>query len=102
MAAYGRIPGALDGSKQLDLKVQPQLTDFVQEQGAVIRQIQVPVFVELRPGEGAFFMAEKFAFQEIFRDRAAVYRYKGRVPPVADFVDGLGREVFAGAGFAVY
>ena len=58
----------------LACKRQRHVADFVQEERAVVGQLELAVGPLDRAGEGALFVAEKFAFQQIFRDRGAIDR----------------------------
>src|SRR5262245_47328661 len=50
--------------------------------------------------EGPFFVAEKDAFDEILRDRAAIDSDERTSAPVAFALDGAGDHLLADAGFA--
>src|ERR1700684_1915112 len=52
-------------------------------------------------GEGAFLVAEEFAFNQLGGDGGAIERDKRTSGAVASFVQGARNEFFAGAGFAV-
>ena len=53
-----------------------------------------------RAGEGAFFVAEQFAFQQVFRNGGAVDGEEGPAIALAVMIDGAGDEFLAGAAFA--
>ena len=53
-----------------------------------------------RPGEGALLMAEELALDQLARDRRHVHRDEGPAPALAIVVQGPGRQLLAGAGFA--
>ncbi len=45
-------------------------------------------------------MSEELAFQQTFRQRAAVHRHHGSGPPAAGHVQGARAQFLAGTGFA--
>jgi len=49
----------LQHPEKLDLVMIFRVADFVQEEGAPFRQLESPLFPRLRPGKGAFFVAEE-------------------------------------------
>ena len=89
-----------DGPEQLDLKVQRQFAYFVQKQRATVGRAYVALFIGMRAGERTLHMPEKFAFQQLLGDSAAVYRHITALAP-AVFVNALGGKIFAAACFAV-
>ena len=101
VAADGAHGALLDGAQQFDLHGQRQVGDFVKEQGAAVRGDKEAVLVLVGAGERAFFVAEEFAFDEVFRDGAAVHRDKGALTAVALVVDGARGDFFPRPGFAV-
>jgi len=44
----------LDGAKQLRLRRKGKVDNLVEEQGAALRQLEVPLLSPVRPREGAF------------------------------------------------
>ncbi len=52
-----------------------------------------------RAGESPFFVAEQFGFQQVFGDRCAVDPHEGIQATGTGMVDGLGKELLAGAAF---
>ena len=57
----------LDDPQQFELDVGAQVADFVQEDGAALGQFEAALLALHGPGEGAPFMAEKFALHQGFR-----------------------------------
>ena len=51
-------------------------------------------------GKGTGLIAEKLAFQQVFRQGGAVHRHKGLVGPGIGGVDTVGEKLLAGAGLA--
>src|SRR5690349_22040290 len=66
--------------KQLDLQEDAELADLVEEQGAVVCQLEFAPSLDVGAGEGAFFVPEQLGLQEAFRDRPAVDRDEVSVP----------------------
>ena len=86
--------------QQTDLGVEGHVANFIQEDGAPIRQFELAC----RPatgsaGEGAFDVAEQLALHQVPWDRTAVHCHKRALVPVAAIVDRLGEQFFAGAAF---
>ena len=52
-------------------------------------------------GEGSFFVAEEFAFDQAGGDGGAVQFHEGRVGAAGEAMDGAGDQFFAGAGFTL-
>ena len=75
------------------------IADFIEEKRAAIRLLEAPGAAGDGPGEGALLMTEELAFQQIFRNRAAVDGDHLLLPPRAVFVHGLRDELLAGAAF---
>ena len=90
----------LQGLEQLGLHGGVHGVDLVQKQGAPVGQLEQALF-GLRPGEPAPLGAEEHALQQIFRDGGAVLRQEGLVFPAAEGVEGLGKELLAGAGLPI-
>ena len=80
-AAYpGELMGLQD-PEQVDLHLYGDVTHFIEEEGPGIGHFQ-PAFLGIfGVGEGAFFMAEELAFQEVLRKGPAVDGNKGRIDP---------------------
>ena len=56
--------------------------------------------VRVGAGKRAFFISEKFGFDQVFRYGSAIHADKGIGPAVAGMMYCLGKELFAGAGIA--
>src|SRR5262249_53849892 len=54
----------LQNAQKLRLQIEWDVSDFVKEQSALISQFKAAGFAHDGAGEGAFFMAEKFALQQ--------------------------------------
>ena len=90
----------LQHAQQLDLHRGAGGADFVEENRAVVGQHEFAGLIADRAGERASHVAEQFAFQQRFRQRAAGHFHKRLIAPGAVAVDGAGDHRFAGAAFA--
>ena len=62
----------LQKAKQFNLQRQRDFTDFIQKKRSATGAFQFAFALGVRAGERAFFMAEQFAFQQGFRNGAAI------------------------------
>ena len=76
------------------------VADFVEEEGAVLGEFEAAGAAFDGTGEGAFFVAEEFAFDERFRHGGAIEGDEGAAGAGAEGVHGPGDEFLAGAAFA--
>ncbi len=90
----------LNGAKQFDLHIERKLADFVQKKGAAIGFDKFAGMFFRGTGKSTFLMAEKNAFDQVFRDRAAIDGDK-RVPcAVAFALNGACDQFFPDTAFA--
>src|SRR6185436_5431682 len=89
----------LQDAEQLGLQLQWYLADLVEENSTAISQFEAPQFLGNGAGEGAFLVAEKFAFQQSGGDRSAVELHERAALARAQFVNGSRNQLFARAGF---
>ena len=94
------FPG-LQHPQQFGLQGRAQGADFVQEQGALVGLLEFSDPLAVGPGEGPFFMAEQFAFQQIFRNGRAVDGHEGLVAELSLEMNGPGDQFLAGAAFSL-
>jgi hypothetical protein len=73
----------LDGSKQFGLQFERHLSDFIEEERALMRQFESSDPLPRRTRECAFFMAERLAFQKAGGDCSAVDFHKTALAPMA-------------------
>jgi len=91
----------LQGAQQAHLCGKAHFADLVQKQRAPVGQFKHAGLAALaRPGKGPFFVAEELAFEQMFGQGRAVQSHKGASVPLAEVVYALGKQLFAGAGFA--
>lgn len=90
----------LKEAEQLGLGALADVGDLVQKKGAAVGDLEEAFLVVGGAGEGAFHVAEEFAFQQGFRQSAAILGHEGLVAPVAAVVQGPGDQLLAGAAGA--
>ena len=88
-------------TQKLDLHGRAQLGNLVEKDGAAVRQLKTPFLVPDRSREGAFDVAEKLAFEQVFGQGRAIDRNEQRTTAVTLIVNGLGHELLADAVFAL-
>src|SRR5690554_3230575 len=93
--AVGQYP------QQSGLGVGGHVADFVQEQSAAVGLLEPALAGGRSAGEGTFFVAEQFRFNQVFGDGRHVQGDERVVGPGAVVVQGLGHQFLAGAAFAV-
>src|SRR5262249_38911772 len=91
----------LQHPQELGLQCEGQVADFIEEQRPLMGQFKASEALREGPREGAFFVPEEFAFQEVRREGGAVDRDKGARAPRAEAVQGARQEFFARAGLAL-
>ena len=90
----------LQRAQQLHLRVERQFADFVEEQRAAIGFLELADALVDGAGEGALLVAEQDAFDEIFRDGAAVDGDERLAGAIAFALDGARDQLLADAAFA--
>ena len=95
---------ALDGlltesAEELDLGAGVDFTDLIQEQGTAVRLLKAANAALHGSGEGALFMAEEFAFEDLRGESGAVDGNQLGGGAAAEVMHGAGDEFFAGAAF---
>ena len=99
LAERGDLAG-LEKAEQLRLEVEPELADFVEEEGAFPGGADEAEVVAVGAGEGAAAVAEELAFEQVAGDGGAVEGDEGLLRAVREFVDGAGEDLLAGAALA--
>ncbi len=90
----------LKSAQQLRLQFQRNVAHFVQEQRALVGQLEAADFLRDGSGERALFVAEQLAFEQAGGDGGAVELDEGALAAAAQVVNGAGDQLLAGAGFA--
>src|SRR5690606_11853812 len=90
----------LDHAQELALKLERDLADLVEEEGASVRKLEAADAVAQRAGERALHVAEELALEEIARDRGAVHADQRPLAARARVVDRARDQLLAGARLA--
>ena len=90
----------LEEAEEFDLDLGGEFADFVEEEGAIGGGFDEAFALGGGAGEGPFFVAEEFAFEEIFGDGVTIDGDEGLIFLGGALVDGFGDEFFTGARFA--
>src|ERR1700752_3699734 len=91
----------LQYAEQLGLQRRWNITYLVQKKSAFFGHFETAYLLRNGPGEGAFLVAKKLAFQKIQRDRRAIHFHKRPPAPRAEVVNRVGDQLFAGACFSL-
>jgi hypothetical protein len=62
----------LEHAQQIRLRLEADVADLVQEDAAAVGHFELALLAVLRASEGAFLVAEQLAFQQGFREPAAM------------------------------
>ena len=90
----------LQHTQKFRLQFQRDVANFVQHQRTALSQFKAPLALRASPGKGPFFVPEKFAFHKARWHCGAVHLDHALGFARAAIVDGLGKKLLAGAGFA--
>ena len=90
----------LEHAQQSGLERRGGFGDLVEEDGAAVGQLEAAPPARLCSGEGAFFVPEEFAFQQIFRQCPTVDGNERPSLTSAGVMDRPGDHLFAGTGFS--
>src|SRR5450631_1906069 len=91
----------LQHTQQLDLERHRQTLDFIEEHRSPVRPLDFSYPPLVCTGEGAKFMTENLAFEQLLRETAAVDRHELGVAPARMFMQAARNEFLAGAGLAI-
>jgi hypothetical protein len=91
----------LEHAQELGLKLSRQLAELVQEERAVVRQLEKPGARVRCAGEGASFVSEELAFDQGRSDGPAIEDDVRVVGSRARAMNGVRHDVFAGSRFAL-
>ena len=91
----------LEDAQELGLELERQVGDFIEEQRAFVSQLDAAQALVEGSGEGAFFVAEHFAFEQTGGNGRAVEFHEGALAAPAELMKGAGDQFLAGAGFAL-
>ena len=74
----------LEKPQEERLHAQAHLADFVQEQRAAMRELQLSRLVAVRAGEAALDMSEELRLEERFREAGTIHRDERQRPSLRD------------------
>jgi hypothetical protein len=83
------------------LQVQGDLAYFVEEDRAAVGKLEAADTIAMRAREGTFDVAEKFALEQLVRNRSAVHFHQRPLATRAARMDDVRDELLADAGFAL-
>ena len=92
----------LKDAQKLGLKVERDVADFVEKEGAFMSEFKAADALRDGAGEGTLFVAEELAFEQAGGDGGAVELDQRAVAASAQGVDGASEKFFAGACLAAY
>ena len=99
--AADALEGAfLEDAEKFRLCVGMEVADFVEEDSSAVGLLEFANAAIGRAGEGAAFVTEQFAFQEIAGNGGAIHCDERFVGAIAVLINGARDEFLAGAGFA--
>ena len=90
----------LQDAEELGLKGEGDVADFVEKERAIVGLLESSNAQLIGPGEGAFFVTEQFAFEEVVGNGGAVDGDEGAMGAVAVLIDGASDEFLACSGFS--
>ena len=100
IAADAFESAGLENAEDLGLGGGGHVADFVQEKGATIALLKFADALHGGAGEGAAFVTEEFAFEELFGDGGAIDSEERLGAAIRVVINGAGDKFFAGAAFA--
>ena len=99
-SADRRIFAFLQDAQQFHLLFRRQFADFIEKKRPASRAVEKAVPVTIRPGKRPFLIAEHQAFEQRFRDCAAIHRHERKFSALAHAMNFPRNQFFARAGFA--
>ena len=100
-AAEAHELALLHHAQQLGLRLERNVADLVEEDAALVGEVEEPLLRIHRSGERALHVAEERRFQQVGRQVAGVHRHERAILPLRVRVNGAGDELFAGAALAL-
>ena len=100
LAAHALELAVLEDAEDLDLHVLVDFAYLVQEEGALVRELEAATRASLGPGEGSLLVAEELALEEALREGRAVDLDEGPSRARREVVDGVRHELLAHAALA--
>ena len=100
VAADALERAALQHAQNFRLRRGRHVADFVEENRAFVALLEFADALDGRAGERAAFVAEEFAFEQLFGNGGAIDRQKRLLAAVAVMINRAGDKFLAGAAFA--
>ena len=100
LAADAQELARLEHAQELRLGGRSHLADLVEEERALVRQLELAELLRVRVGERAALVAEELALEQRLGDGGAVQRDELLASARLPVVDGLGDQLLAGAALA--
>src|SRR5258706_5349594 len=91
----------LERPQHLGLGLEAHVPDLVEEERALIRELELAAPPRHRPGEGAALVAEELGLDQLLGDRRAVDLDEGALAPRGEGVHRAGHQLLAGAVLAL-
>src|SRR6185295_3271335 len=91
----------LQGAQQLDLRIERQLANLIEEQGAAGGLLELANSLVDRARKGAPLVAKQDTFDQVFRDGTAVHRDEGSLLALALTLDRPGNQLLADPALAL-
>ena len=89
----------LKNAKELGLKLEREIGDFIKKERAAVGEFKTSDFLGESAGEGTSLMAEKLGFKKAAGDGGAIDLDESALAARAEIVNGACDELLAGAGF---
>src|SRR5262249_49909302 len=100
MRAYAANLLLLDCAQEIDLEAGFGFGDFVEKKCAAVSGFKQAGTAVVCAGEGSLFVAEKVAFQNVFRKSSTVYRNKGHPGAAGVIVNGARHQFLSSSAGA--
>ena len=100
VAAHPLERAGLQHPQDFGLRRRRHVADLVQEDGAAMALLELADALQGGAGEGAAFVAEEFAFQQLLRDGGAIDGQERLLAAVAVMIDGARDQFLARAALA--
>src|SRR6185312_3200910 len=101
IAAHAFQLALLQDAQQFGLHVGRDFADFIEQNRATVGEFETAFALGEYAGERSFFVAEKFAFNKVFRHGGAIHANERRAGARAFEIERAGDQFLAGAAFAM-
>src|SRR5215471_14439516 len=87
----------LQNTQQFCLKLQRDVPDFIEEQGALVREFEASRLLRDCSSERAFLMTKQFTLQKPKRDGCAIQFHESSIVAAAQLVNGARDQLLTGS-----